>query len=212
VGFVIKLFSHRRNESIFYLKGVICIYFIVLCSSIFLLRLFWVSCLHYFTLSNATLRCDVFHLTLSHFPKPPSPSLLVSQVPGLLPIVPLGTVKQKLGSIFRYYSAIRSTMRHHLMLCWIFIHSLHFLSVVSFGSRDWTCRNMKESYGKWQIRTEQKRVLEYLETGNICLCGRIKLCNNCTRSFLIRWQALGLHRIQYQVPVYRRDPQINTPS
>jgi len=146
VGFVIKLFSHWRNVSIFYLKGVICIYFIVLCSSIFLLRLFWVSCLHYFTLSNATLRCDVFHLTLSHFPKPPTPSLVVSQGPGLLPIVPLGTVKQKLTSIFRYCSTIRSTVLHRLILCWEFLHHTFFLCIVkNVSSSDWTCRNMKES-------------------------------------------------------------------
>lgn len=91
----------------------------------------WTSCLHYLTLSNTTILCDVVHLTLSHFPKPPAPFLLFSQGPGLLPIVPLRTVRTKTGSDF-HYLATTLDLRINIAIC--------------FSKRFTFCTNLTRQY------------------------------------------------------------------
>lgn len=110
------MFSHWWNV-ILDLKGTICIFSNVHCSSIFLPRLFEPA-------ASIILRCQtqpfavtLFHLTLSHFPKPPTPFLLFSQGPGLLPIVPLRTVSSKTGNSIHYFAIIQDLRINIVLLC-----------------------------------------------------------------------------------------------
>lgn len=101
----------------------------------------WTICLHYLTLSNATIRCDVVHLTLSHFPKPPTLFLLFSQGPGLLPIVPLRTVRSKTGNTFHYSYIIQDLRIIIVILCsekfiWCTLQLFYFLLFILRAGRN----------------------------------------------------------------------------